>query len=73
LSFLISYLHDFPRLAKKYEAPLYPFFLDGVAMQPALNQADGIHPNAAGVAEIVARITPHVVRLLEARSLAGRN
>jgi acyl-CoA thioesterase-1 len=63
----------YPRLAKKYEAPLYPFFLDGVAMQPALNQADGIHPNAAGVAEIVARITPHVVRLLEARSLAGRN
>jgi len=63
----------YPRLAKKYEAPLYPFFLDGVAMEPALNQADGIHPNAAGVAEIVARITPHVVRLLEARSLAGRS
>lgn len=61
----------YPRLAKKYDAPLYPFFLDGVAMEPALNQGDGIHPNAEGVAEIVARITPHVVRLLEAKSLAG--
>ena len=62
----------YPRLAKKYDAPLYPFFLDGVAMKPALNQADGIHPNAKGVAEIVARIKPHVVRLLEAKSLAER-
>jgi acyl-CoA thioesterase-1 len=61
----------YPRLAEKYDAPFYPFFLDGVAMEPALNQADGIHPNAEGVAEIVARITPHVVRLLEAKSLAG--
>ena len=62
----------FPRLAKKYDAPFYPFFLEGVAMEPALNQSDGIHPNAAGVAEIVKRIKPHVVRLLEARDLAGR-
>ncbi|MGD1880467.1 MAG: arylesterase [Kiloniellaceae bacterium] len=63
----------FPRLAKKYDQPFYPFFLDGVALDPALNQADGIHPNAAGVAEIVARIKPHVVRLLEAKSLAERS
>jgi len=62
----------YPRLAKKYDLPLYAFFLDGVAMEPGLNQADGIHPNADGVAEIVARILPHVVRLLEARSLAER-
>jgi acyl-CoA thioesterase-1 len=62
----------FPRLARKYDAPLYPFFLEGVATQRDLNQPDGIHPNAAGVAEIVARIKPHVVRLLEAGSLAER-
>lgn len=61
----------YPRLAKKYEAPLYPFFLDGVAAQSDLNQRDGIHPNAEGVAEIVARIKPHVIRLLRhAESLA---
>jgi acyl-CoA thioesterase-1 len=62
----------YPRLAEKYGVPLYPFFLDGVAMDKALNQSDGIHPNAAGVAEIVQRIKPHVVRLLEATSLAER-
>jgi acyl-CoA thioesterase-1 len=42
----------------------YPFFLDGVAADPALNQPDGIHPNAAGVAEIVRRILPAVEALL---------
>jgi len=63
----------YPRLAKQHDVPLYPFFLDGVAAKPALNQADGIHPNAAGVAEIVARIKPHVVRLLEAKDLAQRS
>jgi len=62
----------YPRLAKEHEVPLYPFFLDGVAMEPALNQADGIHPNAEGVAAIVQRIKPHVTRLLEATSLAQR-
>lgn len=54
----------FPDLAKTYGAIYYPFFLDGVATQPALNQADGIHPNPAGVTEIVTRITPSVEELL---------
>src|SRR3546814_1417676 len=51
----------YPRLAEKYDSPLYPFFLEGVAMQRALNQGDGIHPNAEGVAEIVARIKPYEI------------
>ena len=55
----------FPELAGKYEVPLYPFFLEGVAAEPALNQADGMHPNAEGVAVIVQRITPYVIRLIE--------
>jgi acyl-CoA thioesterase-1 len=54
----------FPRLAEKYGAILYPFFLDGVAAQPDLNQPDGIHPNADGVAVIVTRILPYVEKLL---------
>ena len=62
----------YPRLAEAHDVPFYPFFLEGVAMQPALNQSDGIHPNAEGVAEIVKRIKPHVVRLLEAKDLAER-
>lgn len=54
----------FPRLAEKHGVPLYPFFLDGVAADPALNQRDGIHPNAKGVAVVVERILPHVKQLI---------
>ena len=44
----------------------YPFFLDGVALEPELNLGDGIHPNKEGVAEITRRILPYVERLLDA-------
>jgi acyl-CoA thioesterase-1 len=50
----------YPELAKKYDVPLYPFFLDGVAADSKLNQADGMHPTAAGVAVIVQKILPMV-------------
>ena len=49
----------------EYGAILYPFFLDGVAGDPKLNQPDGLHPTAAGVAVIVARILPAVETLLD--------
>ena len=55
----------FPAVAKKHSVPLYPFFLDGVAGNPALNLPDGMHPNPAGVAVIVERILPYVLRALE--------
>lgn len=42
----------------------YPFFLDGVALDPMLNQGDGIHPNEKGVAEIVRRIKPSIETLI---------
>ena len=48
----------YPDLAAKYGVPLYPFFLEGVALDPAFTQPDGLHPTAAGVAEIVKRIMP---------------
>ncbi|HSE78460.1 MAG TPA: arylesterase [Alphaproteobacteria bacterium] len=57
----------YPRLAEKHRVALYDFFLDGVAAIPALNQRDGIHPNARGVEIIVERILPHVTRLLDGR------
>ncbi|MDA0662462.1 MAG: arylesterase [Proteobacteria bacterium] len=57
----------YPDLAKKYGIGLYPFFLEGVAARRDLNQPDGIHPNAEGVAVIVERILPHVRRLLGAK------
>jgi acyl-CoA thioesterase I len=46
----------FPKLAAKYGVALYPFYLDGVAADAKLNQADGMHPNAEGVDEIVKRV-----------------
>ncbi len=54
----------YPRLAARYGVLLYPFMLDGVAMNPKLNQADGIHPNPAGVTIIVDRVLPYVKRLV---------
>ena len=54
----------YERLAARHRVAFYPFFLEGVALESALNQPDGIHPNAAGVAEIVRRILPHVVALI---------
>jgi acyl-CoA thioesterase-1 len=55
----------FPDLAEQLKVAFYPFFLEGVALRPDLNQADGIHPNREGVAEIVTRIAPYVERLLQ--------
>lgn len=60
----------YPDLAQRHGVPLYPFFLDGVATQAALNQADGIHPNAAGVKVIVERITLAVIDLIRAGGFA---
>jgi acyl-CoA thioesterase-1 len=56
----------YPELAQKHKVGFYPFFLDGVALDPALNQPDGIHPNASGVALIVNRILPLVKSVLNA-------
>lgn len=52
-------------LAGEFDVPLYPFFLDGVALDPYLNQDDRIHPNARGVSVIVDRILPAVRDLLD--------
>ena len=54
----------YPELAERHSAALYPFFLEGVARRPELNQADGIHPNAAGVQAVVQAMLPYVERLL---------
>jgi acyl-CoA thioesterase-1 len=62
----------FPRLAERHKVAFYPFFLDGVARDPALNQPDGLHPNAAGVEVIVERILPAVLQVIEqARAAAA--
>ena len=55
----------FPALAKAHKLPFYPFFLDRVVAEPALNQSDGMHPNAKGVAIIVSGILPVIKQALE--------
>nr|WP_174556564.1 arylesterase [Bradyrhizobium canariense] len=54
----------YPDLAKSFAVPLYPFFLEGVAADAKLNQADGMHPTAEGVDVIVKNILPSVEALV---------
>jgi acyl-CoA thioesterase-1 len=55
----------YPDLAKQFGIALYPFFLDGVAADPKLNQKDGLHPTREGIERIVANILPAVETLLK--------
>ena len=71
-----DYARDFdgiyPELASTHPVVFYPFFLEGVAADPKLNQGDGLHPNAAGVDAIVVRILPRVEELIaRARTARG--
>ena len=63
-----DYRRDFdriyPELARAHGVALYPFLLDGVAMDARLNQPDGLHPNERGVAVLVDHIAPLVARLI---------
>lgn len=62
----------FPELARTHRVSFYPFFLAGVAGRTELNQADGIHPNAAGVARIVTQILPQVEEELKRLGMTPR-
>ena len=61
----------YPDLARSFGVALYPFFLDGVAADAKLNQADGMHPTRAGVDMIVTRIMPTVAAFLS--SIRGQS
>jgi acyl-CoA thioesterase-1 len=61
----------YARLAARYGVLFYPFMLDGVALDRKLNQADGIHPNPAGVKIIVERLLPDAEKLVH-ETQAGR-
>lgn len=54
----------YPELAQKYGLVLYPFFLEGIVGDKALNQADGLHPTAEGVKVVVRSILPTVERFI---------
>ncbi len=63
-NYAAAYDAIFTDLAKDNGLLFYPFFLDGIAFDPKFTLSDGIHPNAAGIAEIVARILPKTGELL---------
>lgn len=63
----------YPELAKRHGIDLYPFFLDGVAAQPELNQSDGMHPNRAGVEVIVERMLPEIETFLSETGAPKQN
>jgi len=56
----------YPALAKKYQVPLYPFFLDGVAAHPDLQLSDGMHPTGQGVGVMVKNMLPAITAWLGA-------
>lgn len=55
----------YKKLADKYQVPLYPFILDGVAQDAVLNQGDGLHPNPEGVEVVVQHLLPFVNKNLD--------
>jgi acyl-CoA thioesterase-1 len=57
----------YPDLARKYHASLYPFFLDGVTGDEAMQLGDRVHPNFQGVKRMVTGITPRVLEALGRR------
>lgn len=60
-----AFARVFEDLAENHDIPLYPFFLDGVAGEPNLNQPDQLHPLPEGIAVIVERIMPTVTAWLK--------
>lgn len=63
----------FPRLAARFDIPLYPFLLGGIITDTNLMQADRIHPNARGVAEMTKNILSFVTSWLNATGVAGES
>lgn len=66
--YAVAFNAIFPRLAEKYDVPLYPFFLDGVAAERDLLLEDGMHPNAAGIERMVERVLPEVEKLIASKA-----
>jgi len=62
----------YKKLADKYDVPLYPFILEGVAQDATFNQADGIHPNPKGVDIVVEHLLPFVTKNLDSYAASVR-
>lgn len=72
LDYTVEFHRLFPRLAARYQLPLVPFLLDGVALNPELNGSDGVHPNASGARRIAETVWPFLEPLvLSSTATAG--
>lgn len=71
--YLSAFNRMYPMLAAEFNLKFMPFFLEGVAMQPALNQADGIHPNEQGYKIIAENLLPHVEEAIAMRKEDSSN
>ena len=60
----------YPKLSKKYNLPLIPFLLDGVALDPSLNQQDSIHPNKLGTIKVSETIKKKIIDILNYQILS---
>ena len=59
-----SFNSIYPQLADEYQIFLYPFFLEGVALNTKLNQSDGKHPNSRGIALISKKIAEKIIKIM---------
>ncbi len=71
LSYSVAFHDVFPRVARRYNIPLVPFLLTGVALIPEMNGPDGIHPNAAGARRIADNVWPYLEPLLHASAASA--
>jgi acyl-CoA thioesterase I len=69
--YTLDYHRLFPRLAVRHDVALVPFLLEGVALNPELNGADGIHPNAAGARQIADTVWTYLAPLVASISSGG--
>jgi acyl-CoA thioesterase-1 len=70
LGYALAFHDVFPRVARRYNIPLVPFLLTGVALVPEMNGPDGIHPNAAGARRIADNVWPYLEPMLRSSANA---
>jgi acyl-CoA thioesterase-1 len=72
-AYVVEFRETFPALAKQYRIALVPFLLEGVAGRQAVNQSDGIHPNAEGAALVADNVWAVLRPVLEKAPARGRS
>jgi acyl-CoA thioesterase-1 len=73
LGYSLAFHDVFPRVARRYNIPLVPFLLTGVALIPDMNGPDGIHPNAAGARRIADNVWAYLEPMLRSTAADGRS